>query len=106
MVFMVLGLHMSQLHGPAVSFGVRSRKLSNIGHKMGDQKFVISSFTLRHVKPLGRLHLQSLAPTYPHWARVAVYGPFYFCVIHKESLCPSSGDINRLMMMLQLQYSS
>jgi hypothetical protein len=25
--------------------------------------------------------------------------PFSFCVIHKEGLCPSSGDINRLMMM-------
>jgi hypothetical protein len=24
----------------------------------------------RHVKPVGRLHLQSLAPTNPHWARV------------------------------------
>jgi hypothetical protein len=24
------------------------------------------------------------------------------CVIHKESLCPSSGDINRLMMMMLL----
>jgi hypothetical protein len=22
------------------------------------------------------------------------------CVIHKEGLCPSSGDINRLMMMM------
>jgi hypothetical protein len=29
-----------------------------------------------------------------------VYGPFSLCVIHKESLCPSSGDINRLMMMI------
>jgi hypothetical protein len=26
------------------------------------------------------------------------YGPFSLCVIHKEGLCPSSGDINRLMM--------
>jgi hypothetical protein len=24
---------------------------------------------------------------------------FSLCVIHKERLCPSSGDINRLMMM-------
>jgi glutaminase len=37
-------------------------------------------------------------PTNPHWARV-VYGPFSLCVIHKEGLCLSSGDINRLMMM-------
>jgi hypothetical protein len=38
-------------------------------------------------------------PTNPHWARVVGYGPFSLCVIHKEGLCPSSGDINRLMMM-------
>jgi hypothetical protein len=47
-----------------------------------------------------RLHLQSLAPTSPHWALVVDYGPFSLCVIHKEGLCPSSGDINRLMMMM------
>jgi hypothetical protein len=27
------------------------------------------------------------------------YGPFSLCVIHKEGLCPSSGDINRLIMI-------
>jgi hypothetical protein len=43
-----------------------------------------------------RLHLQSLAPTNPHWAHVVGYGPFFLCVFHKEGLCPSSGDINRL----------
>jgi hypothetical protein len=47
-----------------------------------------------------RLHSQSLAPTNPHWACVVSYGPFSLCVIHKEGLCPSSGDINRLMMMM------
>jgi hypothetical protein len=26
------------------------------------------------------------------------YGLLSLCVIHKERLCPSSGDINRLMM--------
>jgi hypothetical protein len=46
-----------------------------------------------------RLHLQSLAPTNPHWARVVGYGPFSLCVIHKEGLCLGSGDINRLMKM-------
>jgi hypothetical protein len=35
----------------------------------------------------------------PHWARVVGYGPFSLWVIHKEGLCPSSGDINRLMMI-------
>jgi hypothetical protein len=32
------------------------------------------------------LHLQSLAPTNPHWARVVGYGPFSLCVILKEGL--------------------
>jgi hypothetical protein len=55
---------------------------------MGDQKFIIlSSFVLRK------------APTKPHWARVVGYGLFSLCAIHKEGLCPSSGDINRLMML-------
>jgi hypothetical protein len=40
---------------------------------------------------LARLHLQSLAPTNLHWARVVGYGLFFLCVIHKEGLCPSSG---------------
>jgi hypothetical protein len=39
-------------------------------------------------------------PTNTHWARVGGYGLFSLCVIHKEDLCPSSGDINRLMMMM------
>jgi hypothetical protein len=47
-----------------------------------------------------QLHLQLLAPTNPHWARVVDYGPFFLCVIHKEGLSPSSGDIDRLMMMM------
>jgi hypothetical protein len=47
-----------------------------------------------------RLHLQSLAPINPHWARVVGYGPLSLCVIHKKGLCAISGDINRLMMSL------
>jgi hypothetical protein len=39
-------------------------------------------------------------PTNPPWALVVGYGPFPLCVIHKEGLCPSSGDINRLMMVI------
>jgi hypothetical protein len=38
--------------------------------------------------------------TNPHWARVVGYDPFSLCVIHKKGLCPSSGDINRLMMIV------
>jgi hypothetical protein len=41
--------------------------------------------------------------TNPHWARVVGYCPFALCVIHKEGLCPSSGNINRLMMMMTIQ---
>jgi hypothetical protein len=33
-----------------------------------------------------RIHLQSLAPTNPHWARVVSYGPFSLCVIYKEGI--------------------
>jgi hypothetical protein len=47
-----------------------------------------------------QLNLQSLVLTNPHWVRVVGYGLFFLCVIHKEGLCPSSGDINRLMMMI------
>jgi hypothetical protein len=36
-----------------------------------------------------RLHLQSLAPINPHWARVVDYGPVSLCVIYEEGLCPS-----------------
>jgi hypothetical protein len=50
-----------------------------------------------------RLHLQSLAPTNPYWARVVGYGPFSLWLIHNEGLCPSSGDINRLMMMMMMK---
>jgi hypothetical protein len=28
---------------------------------------------------------------------VVGYGPFSLCEIHKKGLCPSSGDINRLI---------
>jgi hypothetical protein len=33
---------------------------------------------------------------------VVGYGPFSLSVIHKEGLCPSSGDINRLMMIVTI----
>jgi hypothetical protein len=59
---------------------------------MGDQKLIISSSFV--------LHLQFLVPTKPHETRVVGYDPFSLWVIHKEGLCPSSGHINRLMMMM------
>jgi hypothetical protein len=33
---------------------------------------------------------------------VVGYGSFSLCVIHKEGLCSSSGDINRLMMKVYI----
>jgi hypothetical protein len=47
----------------------------------------------RHVKPL--VHSAGVVST-----RGVGYGPFFLCVIHKEGLCPSNRDINRLMMMM------
>jgi hypothetical protein len=42
----------------------------------------------------------TLILTNPHWALVVGYGPFSISVIYKEGICPSSGDIKRLMMMM------
>jgi hypothetical protein len=81
-----------------VRFGVQSRKLSNV---IGVTKIYYLEFLRAPEGTLScwsRLHLQSLAPT-NHWDHVVGYGLFSLCVIHKEGLCPSSGDINRLMMI-------
>jgi hypothetical protein len=85
----------------SLRFGVRSRKLSNVGQSLVSpcQSLRASEGTLSR---WFRLHLQSLAPTNQHRARVVGYSPFSLCVIHKEGLCSSSGDINRLMMMINL----
>jgi hypothetical protein len=87
----------------SVRFGVRSRKWRNFGQSLDGwpkiyylELFRASEGTL---SCRSRLHLQSLAPT-NHWAGVVGYGPFSLRVIHKEGLCRSSGDINRLMMMM------
>jgi hypothetical protein len=96
----------------SVRFGVRSRKLRNVGRSLNGypkmsylELLRASEGTLSH---WSRLHLQSLAPSKPHWARVVGYGPFSLCIIHKEGLCPRSGDINGLMMMMiaNLSYCS
>jgi hypothetical protein len=87
----------------SMRFEVRSRKLSNvvIGWVTKNLLSRAPPCLGRHVKPLIPV-IQSLAPTNPHWARVVSYGPFSLCVIHKEGLCPSSGDINRLMMYVRV----
>jgi hypothetical protein len=41
-----------------------------------------------------RLHLQSLAPTNSHWARVVGYGPLSLCVIHKEGRLIAVVNVN------------
>jgi hypothetical protein len=84
----------------SVHFGVRSRKLNNVGQSLDGWPKIYYLELLRALEgTLSRWsqHLQSLALTNLHWARVEGYGPFSLCVIHKESLCPSSGDINRLI---------
>jgi hypothetical protein len=97
-----------ELDGPAVSatllnFGMQSRKLSNVGQSLDGWPKIFYLELLRAsegtLSRWSRLYLQSLAPTNPLWVRVVGYGPFSLCVIHKEGLCPNSGDINRLMMM-------
>jgi hypothetical protein len=46
----------------------------------------------------------AFAPINPHWARVVDYGPFSLCVFHKEGRCPSSRDIDMLLMILVRHY--
>jgi hypothetical protein len=43
-------------------------------------------------------------PTNLHWARVVGYRPFFLCVIH--GLRPTSGDINKLMLIKDLIFAS
>jgi hypothetical protein len=79
-----------------------------VSHGMGDQNLIITSRAIIRASEgtlsrWSRLLLQSLTPTNPHWARVVGYGPFSSGVIHKEGLCPSSGDINRLIMMISIK---
>jgi hypothetical protein len=69
---------------------------------MGDQKFYYLDLLRASegtLSLLSRLYLRLLAPTNPQWARAVGYGLFSLYVIHKEGLCPSSGEINRLIMM-------
>jgi hypothetical protein len=93
-----------------VRFGMQSRKSSNVGQSLdGWPKIYYLEFlraTQGTLSRWSRLNLQSLALTNPHWACVVGYGPFSSCVIHKEGLCPSSGDINRLMMNPSNEWST
>jgi hypothetical protein len=59
----------------------------------------------RHVKPLVPAAF-AVVSTNPHWPSVVGYGPFSLCVIHKEGLCPSSANIDRLTMMIYYLFVS
>jgi hypothetical protein len=88
--------------GSALRRAVTEVKQCLVSHWMGDQKIYYLELLRASEGTLSywsRLYLQSLAPTNPHWARVVGYGPLSLCVIRKEGLFPSSGDIDRLMMM-------
>jgi hypothetical protein len=78
-----------QSDGPA-----RLRKLSNFSRSLdGWPKIYYLELHRASEGTLNRgsrLHLQSLDPTNPHWARVVSYSPFSICIIHQEGLCPSS----------------
>jgi hypothetical protein len=69
-------------------FDAQLRKLSNIGQSLdGRPKFYYLELLRASEGMLSRwsqLHLQSLAPTNPHWACVVGYGRFSVCIIHKE----------------------
>jgi hypothetical protein len=60
----------------SVRFGVRSRKLSNVGQSLDGSKINYLELLRTSEGTLSRwsrLHLQSLAPTNPHWAHVMGY---------------------------------
>jgi hypothetical protein len=98
-------IHIWELDGPALS--MLRRAILEVKQRLSDIKWVAKNVLWwaplcfgRHVKPLVPLHLQPLAPTNPHWAYVVSYGSFSLCVIYKEGLRPSSGDINRRTIMM------
>jgi hypothetical protein len=93
-----------ELDGPAVS--APRRAIAEVKQRWSVKRWVTKNLLFpappcfgRHVKPLVPAAFASLAPTNPHWARVVGHGLFSLCVIHKEGLCPRSGDINMLKMM-------
>jgi hypothetical protein len=55
---------------------------------------------LSHVKPLGPVAFAVVNTHQPALGPRMGFGPLSLCVIYEEGLCPSSGDINRLMMVM------
>jgi hypothetical protein len=73
-------------------FGVQSRKLSMDGRP----KILFLELLRASESTLSRwfwLHLQSLAPTNPHWACVVGYGPLSLCVIQSKACAPAVGTL-------------
>jgi hypothetical protein len=72
---------------PSVRFGVRSRKLNYISRSLdGWPKIYYLEFLRASESTISRwsrLHLQSLAPTNRHWARVVDHGPFFLYIIRR-----------------------
>jgi hypothetical protein len=52
----------------------------------------------RHVKPVVPT---AFAVAGTHQSALGPLGGFALCAIHKEGLCTSNGEINRLMMMIR-----
>jgi hypothetical protein len=93
---------MKELYGPAVS--LLQRMIAKVKQRWSVIGWV-TKYLLYWVSPCFGRHVKPLAPAAtinPHWARVMGYGSFSLCVIYKEGLYPSSGGINRLMMMIMM----
>jgi hypothetical protein len=80
----------------SVRFGVRSRKLSNVLSIIWMTKIYYLEL-LRALEGTlsrwSRLHLQSLVPTNPHWARARVLARFPLCVSIRTACAPAVGTL-------------
>jgi hypothetical protein len=107
----------SSMDPRSVCFGVRSRKLSNVSQSLdGWPKMYYLELLRASEGTLSRRVTASvmrgkpavfvvLRTHQPALGTRAGLRPVFKCVIHKECLCPSSRDINRLMMMTMLMRS-
>jgi hypothetical protein len=73
----------SSMAQQSVRFGVRSRKSSNVGQSLDGWPQIYYLELLRAsegtLNRWSRLHLQLLAPTNPHWARVVGWPVLLMC---------------------------
>jgi hypothetical protein len=92
---------MEDLYGPTVIALRRKQRWSVIGWVTKNLYLSVALYI--YLELLCASEGTSFAPAYTHRARVVGYGPFSLSVIvvHKEALCPSSGDTNTLMMMMK-----